>query len=964
MEFISVFSGQPRGLHNFISELRNAKSKDDERIRVDKELANIRNKFATSANLTSYDKKKYVWKLCYIYMLGYEVDFGHVEFISLLSSTKYTEKAVGYMAFSMMFRPGDELMALAVNSMRNDVIGHAHHGQTLALSAVSNIGGNDLAEALSADVQRLIISPLDSGPSYNMGINSEEEFRNKALLCKKAALCLLRLFRTNPECVTVDEWMSRLARLLEDRDIGVVTSVMSLLLGFASTSTGTFEPLVPYVVSILTRLVVNRSCAPDYLYYNIPSPWLQVKCLRFLQYYKVPSDGTQLDLLNEVLIKILVKGENPGDTYNKINADNSVLFEAINLVISYGSDGPSTLKDHACSWLGRFIATKDPNIRYLGIDAMTRLAKLDGPDSVQVYQHTVLDSLKDVDISLRKRALNLLYLMSNHNNAKEVVGELVHHLPLADPAIKEDIVVKMAILSEKYTDDFRWYVDTMIQAVLLAGDYVAEAVWYRIVQIVVNNPDIHEYAAEKMLQSVQSKFAHETMVAVAGYLLGEIGVNICENPGMTGYDQFAALHQHFANVSPKVRCILMTTYAKLLNLYPEVKDLIMDVYAKYVSASHLELQQRAVEYKALSGISAETIEAVLNTMPAFEKRESLLMAIENAESSTADRSAWSVGQTEKSASRAAFVDSRKPKGHAETSPVAEKKALPAVTVAKAVDLLSLDDDFGSPFGGNSGGSGAGLTAEQTATIERNNRRICLVRGLTNKSDVVSTDLLHISAAHDYRAHQGRLVLSIINNSTSEIDRLEAQFAASDALSIQQKGLSTRLSPGEETNLQVAIDCMRPFEENPSVTLTFNSHGSKYSYHIPLPVNVSSFCDPLPMDKATYMARWKAITAEGTENQAVFNSSKPVDANLLNYIKNTLFPGSRLGLAEGLDNERTATGSCSFLTGTVGADGKKVAVGALMRLEADVANNKYRITVRATQPTVSAAFKNYIVHQLS
>lgn len=698
MDFTSILTSQPRGLHNFISDIRNAKSKDEERMRVDKELANIRNKFANPANLGSYEKKKYVWKMCYIYMLGYDVDFGHVEFISLLSSTKYQEKSVGYMAFSMMFRPGDELMTLAVNSMRNDIVGHAHHGQTLALAAVSNIGGNDLAEALSSDVQRLISSPLESGPSYNSGISAEVEMKNKALLCKKAALCLLRLYRTNPECVNVEDWMSRLARLLEDRDIGVVTSVMSLLLGFASGAPSTFEPLVPYVVSILTRLIVNKSCSPDYLYYNIPSPWLQVKCLRFLQYYKIPGDSTQLDLLNEVLIKILVKAENPADSYNKVNADNSVLFEAISLVISFGADAPDTLKDQVCSWLGRFIAMKDPNIRYLGIDAMTRLAKLDGPNAVQVYQANVLDSLKDTDISVRKRALTLLYVMSNHNNAKEVVGELINNLPLADPAMKEDIVVKIAILAEKYTDDFRWYVDTMVQAILLAGDYVAEAVWYRVVQIVVNNPDIHEYAAEKMLASVQSKYCHEIMVQVAGYLLGEIGVNICENPNMTGYDQFAALHQHFANSSAKTRCILMTTYAKLVNLYPEqVKDLISDVYAKFSSSSHLELQQRATEYNALTTVSAATIEAVLNTMPPFEleKKENLLMAIENIESVTADRPAWAVEQTEKNASRAAYQDSRKPVAKHEEAHKHEQKhhvqvvqPVQAVTKVSACVLLS------------------------------------------------------------------------------------------------------------------------------------------------------------------------------------------------------------------------------------------------------------------------------------
>jgi hypothetical protein len=38
---------------------------------------------------------RYCWKLCYIHMLGYDVDFGHTEIITLISSSKYQEKSVG-----------------------------------------------------------------------------------------------------------------------------------------------------------------------------------------------------------------------------------------------------------------------------------------------------------------------------------------------------------------------------------------------------------------------------------------------------------------------------------------------------------------------------------------------------------------------------------------------------------------------------------------------------------------------------------------------------------------------------------------------------------------------------------------------------------------------------------------------------------------------------------------------------
>ena len=41
----------------------------------------------------------------YIFVLGYDVDFGRKEAISLMLSTKYSEKVVGYAAVALMVHP-------------------------------------------------------------------------------------------------------------------------------------------------------------------------------------------------------------------------------------------------------------------------------------------------------------------------------------------------------------------------------------------------------------------------------------------------------------------------------------------------------------------------------------------------------------------------------------------------------------------------------------------------------------------------------------------------------------------------------------------------------------------------------------------------------------------------------------------------------------------------------------------
>jgi hypothetical protein len=74
---------------------------------------------------------------------------------------------------------------------------------------------------LASDVQRLIVSsddfrgnhhhPGGAGPGGAANF-FETELLQKTMLCKKASLCLLRLFRTNPDIVVLDSWMQRLVR--------------------------------------------------------------------------------------------------------------------------------------------------------------------------------------------------------------------------------------------------------------------------------------------------------------------------------------------------------------------------------------------------------------------------------------------------------------------------------------------------------------------------------------------------------------------------------------------------------------------------------------------------------------------------------------------------------------------------------------------------------------------------------
>lgn len=68
----------------------------------------------------------------------------------------------------------------------------------------------------------------------------------------------------------------RMAQLLDERDLGVLTSSMSLLVALVANNHEAYWSCLPKCVKILERLARNQDIPQEYTYYGIPSPWLQV----------------------------------------------------------------------------------------------------------------------------------------------------------------------------------------------------------------------------------------------------------------------------------------------------------------------------------------------------------------------------------------------------------------------------------------------------------------------------------------------------------------------------------------------------------------------------------------------------------------------------------------------------------------------------------------------------------------
>ncbi|KAL7854390.1 hypothetical protein SRHO_G00165800 [Serrasalmus rhombeus] len=604
-----------RGLAVFISDIRNCKSKEAEIKRINKELANIRSKFKGDKALDGYSKKKYVCKLLFIFLLGHDIDFGHMEAVNLLSSNKYTEKQIGYLFISVLVNSNSDLIRLINNAIKNDLSSRNPTFMNLALHCIANVGSREMAEAFAADVPRILVAgdTMDS-------------------VKQSAALCLLRLNRTSPDLIPMGEWTSRVVHLLNDQHLGVVTAATSLIITLAQKNPDDFKTSVSLAVARLSRIVTSASTdLQDYTYYFVAAPWLSVKLLRLLQCYPPPEDAAIRGRLTECLETILNKAQEPPKSkkVQHSNAKNAVLFEAISLIIHHDSE--PTLLVRACNQLGQFLQHRETNLRYLALESMCTLASSEfSHEAVKTHIETVINALKtERDVSVRQRAVDLLYAMCDRSNAKQIVAEMLSYLETADYSIREEIVLKVAILAEKYAVEYTWYVDTILNLIRIAGDYVSEEVWYRVIQIVINRDDVQGYAAKTVFEALQAPACHENLVKVGGYILGEFGNLIAGDPRSSPLIQFNLLHSKFHLCSVPTRALLLSAYVKFINLFPEVKGTIQEVLRSdsQLRNADVELQQRAVEYLRLSCIaSTDILATVLEEMPPFPERESSILA--------------------------------------------------------------------------------------------------------------------------------------------------------------------------------------------------------------------------------------------------------------------------------------------------------------------------------------------------
>lgn len=607
------------------------------------------------------------------------------------------------------------------------------------------------------------------------------------------------------------------------------------------------------------------------------------------------------------------------------NAQNAILFEAVNLLIHM--DTEHNLMMQISARLGKYIQSRETNVRYLGLEAMVHFAaRAETLDPIKKHQNIILGSLRDRDISVRRKGLDLLYSMCDTTNAGPIVHELLRYLQTADFGIREEMVLKVAILTEKYATDAQWYIDMTLKLLSLAGDHVNDEVWQRVIQIVTNNEELQAYAAHTLLTYLKTD-CHESLVKIGCYVLGEFGHLVADTPGSSPIEQFLALQTKMITSSDNTRAMILSSFVKFVNLFPEIKPQLLHIFRLYCHSPDSELQQRAFEYLSLATLpNDDLLRTVFDEMPPFSERASILLSrLHQRTAGTSDRKTWVVGGKDANADKREVLMAQNT-GLKRSFTTIVNGGAGAAAASSSSPVSGVADLAGLDFSGPSAPTPApnmASAAHLTPEWEIGYNRLYF----QDEGVLFEDAQIQVGLRSEFRGHMGVMKIYLTNKASYPIGSLTTTLdnPAAPQLKIDSKNIPEPHVPAAgQTQQTFFFESQGPFVNAPTIRISYLA-GALQAYTLQLPILMHRYMEPSTLSSEEFFKRWRQIGGGPLEAQRTFGVTSK-NKSITEAFTRRNVEGFRLRILDGVDPNPKNIVGC----GVYEFSGGKT--GCLLRLE--------------------------------
>lgn len=480
----------------------------------------------------------------------------------------------------------------------------------LALGTLGNIASIEMSRDLFPEIETLVATA-------------------NPYIRRKAALCAMRICRKVPDLQ--EHFIEKASHMLSDRNHGVLLCGVTLVgsLCEADEEEGgeegivdKFKQFIPLLVKTLKGLATS-GYAPEHDVTGITDPFLQVKILRLLRVL-VLGDPHGTEQINDILAQVAT------NTDASKNVGNSILYEAVRTILDIEAD--SGLRVLGVNILGKFLSNRDNNIRYVALNTLIKVVAIE-PNAVQRHRNTILDCLRDPDISIRRRALDLSFTLINESNVRVLIRELLAFLEVADNEFKPTMTSQIGIAADRYSPNKRWHVDTMLRVLILAGNYVKEPILASFIRLVATTPELQTYTVQKLYTNLKKDITQESLTQAGAWCIGEYGDLLLRGGQYEEEELVQEVKEH--EIIDLFSLILNSSYGTqitteyivtaLVKLSTRLTDQVQVGRIRHILQAHqtsldVEVQQRAVEYGNLFEFD-QIRRGVLEKMPPPQIKE-------------------------------------------------------------------------------------------------------------------------------------------------------------------------------------------------------------------------------------------------------------------------------------------------------------------------------------------------------
>ena len=588
MDQIQLIKGNR--LRDLITAVRQTKTQAEERAVIKAEKARIRS--CTSAE----EKPRNMLKMMYISMLGHGTESAQVEVVNLLADPNFASKRVAYLALSTLLDENQEVLTLAENHIKKDLNDDkSQFVQALALDCVANVAGEDMARNMCLEVAGLLNS-------------------TNVHLRKKAALAALRIVRRAPE--SAEMFLERMLSFTSQRNHAVMLTGMSLVTECLETPYGEtfidkFRQMIPTFVNFLKGVVLSPH-ATDYDVSGIVDPFLQVKLLRFFGTVAYNHPPT-VEAVNDILAQVAT------NTDSTKNAGCAILYECVRTIFRIGADdGLMTL---GFNILARFLTNKDNNVRFCALTVFLHLI-YNHEAEVQKHRTTVIECLRDPDVAIRRRALQLTVALVDKTNVRLLVPDLIDYLEVCTPEMHQETTEQLCEVVSTTSPNADWRVEMSLRLFSAGKKYVPEDFALQFIAVVTqqsaaSQKKVCEYFWQTLNVTFNASLLACTSLILAGiWIIGEFGSTFVSGNVKLQQDAVKLIIRLTTESSyVHIKQYALNALVKLSTRFPTVKALTIPVFELIAGSMNPELQQRACEYLSLLNDFPELAQACFAPMP-------------------------------------------------------------------------------------------------------------------------------------------------------------------------------------------------------------------------------------------------------------------------------------------------------------------------------------------------------------